>query len=95
MQEMKPDPIIPVDANSPVSQKTPGFSLLNQLHNLFLRKADLKFAEAQQLLNQQTYDQATIADSLDTGKLNKLINYIKTGTPSLVLMFSVYSSQAF
>lgn len=91
MKEMKPDPTSPANLDSHVAQETPGLSLLTQLHSLFLRKADSRFEEAQQLLNPQIFDQANIADSLDTGKLNKLINYIKSGVPSLVLMFTTYS----
>ncbi|HWR44927.1 hypothetical protein [Sporomusa sp.] len=88
MQEMKPGPVSPAKPAPSVPQETPGFELLNKLHSLFLRKADTKFDEAQQLLNPQTPAPTNIADSLDTGKLSKLINYIKNGTPSLILMYS-------
>lgn len=90
MQELKPDPASSPNPASGIAQKTPGFTLLGQLHSLFLRKADSKFEEARQLLKPPMLDLSSPADSLDTGKLNKLINYIKGGLPSFVLICTFY-----
>lgn len=83
MQEMKPGsnpaPSLP--------QRTPGFTFFTAIHSLFMGKAESKAEEAQQLLNPQI-EEANIADSLDTGKLTKLINYIRGGAPSVVLLSS-------
>ncbi|MDF2876149.1 MAG: hypothetical protein K0R22_2832 [Sporomusa sp.] len=74
-----------------VPQRTPGFELFSTIHNLFMGRAESKAEEAQQLLNPQLDDSTNIADSLDTGKLSKLINYIKGGTPSLALIYTTHT----
>lgn len=87
MQETKPSPVQPA---KPVPPATPGFSLLRELHNLFIRKAAGKEKEADSLLHPQPADPAKITDSLGTGKLTKFINYIRKGVPPLAVVVTTY-----
>ncbi|QDR82147.1 hypothetical protein [Sporomusa termitida] len=86
MQEMKPGS----DPTRSLPQRTPGFEFFTAIHSLFMGKAESKAEEAQQLLNPQISDENNPADSLDTGKLTKLINYIRGGAPSLLLVYTAY-----
>ncbi|MGL5514388.1 MAG: hypothetical protein ACRDBM_14300, partial [Sporomusa sp.] len=58
---------------------------------LFMSKANAKAKEAQQLLNPQPAGPINITDSLNTGKLSRLITYIKHGMPSVLLVYSGFS----
>ena len=84
MQEMKPG-----SAPAPsLPQRTPAIEFFSSIHSLFMGKAESKAEEAQQLLNPQIADENNIADSLDTGKLTKLISYIRGGAPAIVLAYT-------
>jgi|GEM_PF-2061893 len=71
--------------------KSPTFSLLPKPNSLFMSKATSKAEEAQQLLNPQPAGPINITDSLNTGKLSRLVTYIKHGIPSVVLVYSSFS----
>ncbi|WP_371372305.1 hypothetical protein [Sporomusa aerivorans] len=83
MQESKTPPVRQAKPVPPVPPSTPGFSFLNELYNLFVRKAVSKEREADSLLHPQSSEAVNISDSLDTGKLTKFIRYIRTGIPPL------------
>ncbi len=90
MQETKPTPVPPVQPVTPVPPATPGFTLLHELHNLFIRKAALRDQEASSLLQPQPPGPASITDSLETGKLTKFIRYIRTGILPLAVLAATY-----
>lgn len=90
MQDIKTTPVQPTKPSP--TPKTPGSSLFYQLHNLFVRKAAIKDAEAQEILNPKATQPDTVSDSLNTGKLTKLVNYIKNTIPVTVLAFTAYQT---
>lgn len=75
MQEIKTNPAKPF---IPSPRRQTGFSFFGALQNMTILRASTAAEGAQQLLNPDVPTPASVTDSLNTGKLTKLIKYIKS-----------------